>query len=83
MVLDTKETYKGVLLDVDLCSNIAFVKMLSGRPQKVAKLGKLDFLVPGSMAVAAGCHVRHGILRHAECHLSRGSFGYWKFIWLA
>ncbi|KAH7841172.1 hypothetical protein Vadar_026633 [Vaccinium darrowii] len=74
-VLKTHATYKGVLLDADFCSNIAFVKMMSPEPQTVAMFGNLDKLHPGFWVVAASCHVQHNILCYAEPIYSCGSFG--------
>lgn len=74
-VLKTNATYKGVLLNADFCSNIAFVKMMSPEPQAVATFGNLDDLYPGIQAVAASCHVRHNILRYAVPSYSCGRFG--------
>ncbi|KAH7851284.1 hypothetical protein Vadar_009434 [Vaccinium darrowii] len=41
-VLDRKATYEGVLLDADICSNVAFIKIMSPEQQEVARFGKLN-----------------------------------------
>ncbi|KAG5554680.1 hypothetical protein RHGRI_012290 [Rhododendron griersonianum] len=46
--------YVGVLLEADFCSDIAFVKIISGDRQTAATFGKLDSRRENSV-VAAGC----------------------------
>ncbi|KAF7151606.1 hypothetical protein RHSIM_Rhsim02G0108500 [Rhododendron simsii] len=53
--LATQKTYKGVLLDVDFCSNITFVKITSSQPLPHAIFGTLDDLLSGDRVVTASC----------------------------
>ncbi|KAF7146411.1 hypothetical protein RHSIM_Rhsim04G0200300 [Rhododendron simsii] len=41
-LLHSRDTYKGVLLEADFCSNIAFVKVIPGHRLTAATFGKLD-----------------------------------------
>ncbi|KAH7846001.1 hypothetical protein Vadar_008488 [Vaccinium darrowii] len=50
-VLNGKVTYEGTLLSADFSSNIAFIKFMSPRQQKVAPVAKFF----GTSAVAVGC----------------------------
>ncbi|XP_058194198.1 uncharacterized protein LOC131310936 [Rhododendron vialii] len=54
-ILATQKTYAGVLLDVDFCSNIAFVTIASSQPLPHAIFGKLDDLLSGDRVVTASC----------------------------
>ncbi|KAG5561348.1 hypothetical protein RHGRI_004395 [Rhododendron griersonianum] len=54
-ILATQKSYKGVLLDVDFCSNIAFVKIASSQPLPHAIFGKLDDLLLGDLVVTVSC----------------------------
>ncbi|KAG5526529.1 hypothetical protein RHGRI_032716 [Rhododendron griersonianum] len=60
--LDTEKIYKGVLLDADFCSNIAFVKITSHVDLASAVFGNLDHLLPCSSVVAASCTTKLGSL---------------------
>lgn len=69
MILDTKAKYKAILLDADLSSNIAFVKIMSPRQHKVAKLAKLDYLAPESLlTVAVGCDAQRDLHSAKAAH---------------
>lgn len=54
-IVDTGETYNGVLLDAGFCSDIAFVKISSCGQHPVPKFGKSDVLRSMFNVVAAGC----------------------------
>jgi len=56
---DTGETCKGVLLDADFGSNIAFVKIRSCKKPPGPAIGKFNFLRFRTFAVAAGCSFSH------------------------
>lgn len=69
MILDTKAKYKAILLDADLSSNIAFVKIMSPRQHKVAELAKLDYLAPESLlTVAVGCDAQRDLHSAKAAH---------------
>lgn len=78
--LGTKETYEGVLLDADFCSNVAFIKIMSPGQQEVAKFAKLDYLKSGSGAMAVGCTGWSLGLAYADSLYCPSIIGYWKFI---
>ncbi|XP_058211826.1 uncharacterized protein LOC131324012 [Rhododendron vialii] len=53
-LLHSRTPYKGVLLEADFCSDIAFVKIISGDRQTAVTFGKLDSRRENSV-LAAGC----------------------------
>lgn len=73
-VLDTQATYEGVLLDADICSNVAFIKIMSPGQQEVAKFGKLNYQCLGISVVAVGCTAEsHRGLPYANSHYCMSS----------
>ncbi|XP_058211825.1 uncharacterized protein LOC131324011 [Rhododendron vialii] len=70
-LLHSGGTYKGVLLEADFCSHIAFVKIIPGHRLTAATFGKLDSMRDNSV-VAGGCILQYSSWDHATSDYNLG-----------
>ena len=73
MTLQDGRTFEGTVLNADLHSDIAIVRIKSKTPLPTANLGSSSKLRPGDWVVAMGCPlslqntITAGIVRYADC----------------
>lgn len=71
----------GALLHADFCSNIALIKIMSGRRLAVATFGKLDSMCPGKWVMVAGSKPPDYMWSDSVFNFDLGIFRYWKYFY--
>lgn len=76
VTLQDGRTFEGTVVNADLHSDIAILKIISKTPLPTAKLGCSSKLRPGDWVVAMGCPltlqntITAGIVRYLDCRIS-------------